>query len=89
MEVREVEQVIKVEYGHVETYGQGLDLLAEGCIAMTEAIKRVSNKDDAVAETLFYSAIMTTKNTLKKAGININLNGIACQIIEGGGDGTD
>ena len=85
----EEELMIKVEYGHVESYGQGLDLLAEGCIAMTEAIKRVSDKNDTAAESLFYSAIMTTAKTLKKAGIDVHLNRIACQIIEEGDDGTN
>lgn len=81
--------MIKVEQGHIETSGQGLDMLADGCIAMTEVIRRVSNKNDAEAELLFYSSFATVAEMLGRMGVNIDLGRVARYIIEEGEDGPD
>ena len=64
--------MIKVNGGSIATEGDGLELLSESTIALTEVIRRVSGGTGINATTLMFSTVNTAMDELKKAGIEID-----------------
>lgn len=70
--------MVKVENETVETYGSGIDMIAEATIGVTEVIKRVSEEDEVSASALLYSVVSGVALMLEKQdGIHIDLGFIA------------
>lgn len=64
--------MIKVNGGSIATEGDGLDMLSEATIALTEVIRRVSDGNSINATAFMFSTVNTAMGELKKAGIEID-----------------
>lgn len=70
--------MIRVENERVETYGTGLDMLAEASIGTAEVINRVSEGEMLDASALLYTVIMGTAKVLEEQDeIYVNMDFIA------------
>ena len=64
--------MIKIKTGSIETEGDGLDLLAEATIALTEVTRRLSDGDSIAATIFMFTMINTAIKELEKCGIEID-----------------
>jgi hypothetical protein len=66
--------MIKVENEIIETEGDGMDLLSEASIALTEVTRRMSEGDPLAAAVFLSSMVSTSIIALATHGINIDMD---------------